>query len=618
MARSRRGRGRDPAYPGLPVGIPVIGTDVPYVRPHSLVIGAPVPTAAVTSTSTALTLALSALLGWGFWDSWFESEAPVVPPATDAVAAALAEALATPEAAPLAALYPEPALRWAGETARVAALLDATASDGLAPRDRDAASVDLHQRRLDAARDAWAALDGAARDTLPDPRPAALAGLDLALSGALVRAGDALAGGRADPRRLYPGVWHPTLRDTSRTERAALAAAIRAGSPDDLADALDALRPQQDGYGRLRQRLAALDADLAPVPSGQPLLPGDRSVRVPHLRHRLTALGYLPADRQDPWLRPAPYVFDRDLAGAFARFEAASGLPADSVLDADATRQLNADPAALRRAIVLNLERWRWLPDDLGERFVWVNLPSFEIRALERADTLGGYAERLQMPANIGTAETTGWTTPVITDSIHTLEFQPMWFVPRSLAASNIFPMARADSLSLWRQGIEAYRNGVPVDTRLVPWDSVSVGEFRFRQRPGPANPLGRVKFMMHNPYAILIHDTNRRQTFADGEGSSVSSGCVHAGDPARLAEYLMTTTNGWEPGAATAAWRRGPRRGVRLAEPVLTHFTYFTAWTEPDGSLRTSGDPYGYDDRLAEALGLDASAPVAAPGSDA
>ena len=148
-------------------------------------------------------------------------------------------------------------------------------------------------------------------------------------------------------------------------------------------------------------------------------------------------------------------------------------------------------------------------------------------------------------------------------------------------------------------------QNGAAVDSRLVPWDSVSVGQFRFVQRPGPANPLGRVKFLMHNPYAILIHDTNKRYTFDDGAGSSMSSGCVQAGAPDVLAEYLLTTVNGWEEGQARAAWQRGPRRGVRLDRPFLSQFTYFTTWAETDGSLRVYSDPYNYDARLAEALGL-------------
>ncbi|MEM6287282.1 MAG: L,D-transpeptidase family protein, partial [Bacteroidota bacterium] len=501
---------------------------------------------------------------------------------------------------------PEAAPQWATASSRAAliALLDDAAADGIGP---EAVRLDDAQRLATVLRSrhaTWTARDAAARDTLRDPRPAPLAALDVALTDGLLRLGDALRGRRADPRQLHPGTWHPTLRDTTDAGFQRLTTAIEAGDVERVAAALEGLRPQQDGYRRMRERLAALQVPLAPIPEGADLRPGDTSVRVPHLRERLTALGYLSGSAADAWERAEPYALDLTLASALARFQAASGLAADSVLTEAATDALNADTEALRRTLALNLERWRWLPDDLGYHYVWVNLPAYEIRVME-ADSLGAVAETLRMPGNIGNAQTTGWTTPVLTDSIHTLEFQPVWYVPASLAAAQILPMAQADSLALWRQGIEAFRNGSPVDTRLVPWDSVSVAEFRFVQRPGPANPLGRVKFMMHNPYAILIHDTNKRHTLADGVGSPVSSGCVHAGAPDLLAEHLLTTVNGWSPGAATAAWRRGPRRGVQLAEPVRTHFVYFTAFVEADGSLRLHDDPYGYDARLGEALGL-------------
>ena len=553
-----------------------------------------------------------ALFGWGIFGNLFGSDDAAQPPSADAVREALTARVAVASAHPeTAALYASGTLRWPepGARAAVGRLLDASAADGVLPAQVRADEIAPLERALRLDEERWLALDGQARDTLADPRPARLAALDLALTDGVLRLGDALRGRRADPSRLYTHSWFPTVRDTSGAGFAALVDAVRQSDARGVRRALDGLRPPHDGYRRLRARLAALQQDLAPVPDGADLAPGERSVRVPHLRDRLTALGYLAPDTLGVWERPDAYVFDDSLAAALSRFEAAEGVEPDSVLDAGVTERLNADPAELRRLLALNLERWRWLPDDLGDHFVWVNLPAFELRVLQReagGDPSDGYAERLRMPANIGNALTRGWTTPVITDSVHSVEFQPVWYVPRSLAAANIFPMARADSLSLWRQGVEAFQNGRPVDTRLVPWDSVSVSEFRFQQRPGPANPLGRVKFLMHNPYAILIHDTNKRYTFDDGSGSSMSSGCVQAGAPDELAEYLLTTVNGWEPGEAAAAWRRGPRRGVRLDRPFLSHFTYFTAWAEPDGSLRTYPDPYDYDARLAAALDLD------------
>ena len=570
--------------------------------------------------ASILSLVLAAI-GWGIFGNLFGSDAPEAP-ALDAVREAISMRAAAMEThAQTASVYQSGALLWGDPTSRVriARLLDGSASDGVRPHEVHADQIATLRRALRLAEDQWAALDEEARDTLADPRPGRLAALDLALTDGVFRLGDALRGRRTDPTRLYTHSWFPTLRDSTGAGFAALVEAVRQSDARGVAASLDELRPPHDGYRRLRARLAALQQDLAPIPSGSDLMPGQRSVRVPHLRDRLTAMGYVVADTLGVWERPDAYVFDDSLAAALGRFESAEGLAVDSVLDATATERLNADPAALRRTLAINLERWRWLPDDLGDHFVWVNLPAFEIRVLEREVGEGagdGYAERLKMPANIGNALTAGWTTPVITDSIHSVEFQPVWYVPRSLAAANIFPMARADSLALWRSGIEAFQNGRPVDTRLVPWDSVSVSEFKFQQRPGPANPLGRVKFLMHNPYAILIHDTNKRYTFDDGSGSSMSSGCVQAGAPDKLAEYLLTTVNGWEPGEAAAAWRGGPRRGVRLDQPFLSHFTYFTAWAEPDGSLRTYADPYNYDARLAAALGLDTDDPSTLAGS--
>jgi len=295
---------------------------------------------------------------------------------------------------------------------------------------------------------------------------------------------------------------------------------------------------------------------------------------------KLAALGFLGETPPDTgWDDADPYLFDAEIAGALSRFRLSRDLSADSLLDAAATEALNVDLDSLAQRVALNLERWRHLPRDFGERHVWVNLPAYHLEVREADGSVG-----LEMTVNIGNAQTTGWTTPVITDSITQVVFRPAWYVPASLAASQVVPMARADSLSLYRQGFEVYQGGAAVDSRLVPWDSVSVSDFRFVQRPGPANPLGRAKFPMTNPYAILIHDTNRRDF-----GGPVSSGCVHAGDAEALAAYLLRA-EGWEEERAQHAYRRGPQRqGVSLRDPVHTHFVYLTAEVDDTGALPTS-----------------------------
>ena len=557
---------------------------------------------------------LLALFGWGIFSGWFEEGAR--PASTDAVAGAI-EALAvqplrvsggSAEAHPaLDAIYGarRHAPLWTSASARatLAALLDEAPSDGLRSSEVHAETAAPLASQLERAEAEWAAHTDAARDTLADPRPALLARLDLVLTDGLLRYGDALLGPRADAAALYPGTWFPARRDSSGDRARAFRDALAAGDARTAARALDALRPPHAEYRRLRTRLAALvGADLAPIPSGVDLAPGGRSIRVPHLRDRLDALGFLPSDTLDSgWGAPDPYALDTTLAAGLARFQTANALEADSVLNDASTRLLNRDLDTLRQSLALNLERWRWLPDDLGDHFIRVNLPAFELTILEREGEV--YAERMSMPANIGNAQTTGWTTPVITDSVHTVAFRPAWYVPTSLKYSNILPMARADSLSLWRQGIDTFLHGSAVDSRLVKWDSVDVGGYSFVQRPGPANPLGRVKFLMTNPYAILIHDTNKPHTLADGAGSAMSSGCVQAGDPEDLAEYLMTRVNGWEPGRARQIYRRGPRQGARLDTPMRSHFVYFTVEAPAVGGLRLHPDPYGYDAPLARAL---------------
>ncbi len=549
-------------------------------------------------------LALALVLGWGLFDGLFDRGATA--PDRGATVAAL-----TADLADVSALHPStvalygtsrtPLFTASAQRSAAAALVLAAPRDGIEGVHAEDAGRAVSALVL--AEALWTGLDDAARDTLADPRPALLAQADVAITDATLRLGDALRGRRTAPASLYPGTWFPFVRDSAGVAFRALEGALKTGDATRISRALEGLRPQQAGYGRLRARLAALRTDLAPIPAGPALAVGGRSVRVPHLRERLTAYGFMRADSLGAWDRPEPYLFDDVLATALGRFETARKLPVDRALDSTATRLLNADPAALRARLALNLERWRWLPDTFGDDYVWVNIAAFEMR-VEHVEN-GVIETKLQMPVNVGSALTTGWTTPVIADSVHTVEFQPAWYVPASLAPG-LFAQARRDSLSLYRQGVDVFRNGRSVDSRLVPWDSLSIAGFRFVQRPGASNPLGRVKFLMHNPYAILIHDTNKKWTLADGSGSSMSSGCVQAGAPEKLAEYLLTTVNGWAPGEAEAAYGRGPRRGVRLERPFLSQFVYFTATAEADGALRTYTDPYLYDARLAEALGLD------------
>lgn len=543
--------------------------------------------------SHPLAFVLAWSLAWGIFSDLFGDKGPERVN-EDAVRQSVEAAIPLGEHVATRAIYARRdwAPLWdADERRALSRRLATVADEGIEAIGEDEARAEL--ARWEGVRDEWARLDAEAREAATDPRPQALARADVRLTDAMLRLAEALGGQRLDPARLHPGTWFPAARDSVRL--GAAREAIASGDAEATLRALDALEVQHPQAVALQKALARLRrADAAPVPEGAPLAPGGRSIRVPHVRARLAALGFLGAEPPETgWDDSDPYLFDADLAGALSRFRTARDLAADSLLDADATAALNADLDSLADRVALNLERWRWLPRDFGERFVWVNLPAYHLEVHEPDGSIG-----IEMTVNIGNAQTTGWTTPVITDSITTVVFRPAWYVPNSLAASQVFPMARADSLALWRQGFEVYRGGAQVDSRLVPWDSVSVGEFRFVQRPGPANPLGRAKFPMTNPYAILIHDTNRRDF-----GGAVSSGCVHAGDAEALAAYLLHA-EGWTEERAQQAYRSGPQRqGVPLATPIRTHFVYLTAEVDDAGALVFHDDPYGYDRKQQAAL---------------
>ena len=439
-----------------------------------------------------------------------------------------------------------------------------------------------------------------------DPRPSILADLDILLTEGVMRYAEALSGSRVDPKELFPGGWYAGSTSLSTM---AVRTAVRAGSAARIAEALRNLQPFHAEYSALQQALARLRSAAhtwKPIPDGYPLSPGGRSIRVPYLRGRLGAFGYLNTEEAERgWDASDVFLFDDQLAGALNLFLKDRGLGADSILTIAAMEVLNTDLSTLIETIEINLERWRWLPDDLGDMHVLVNLPSFELDVRLPAEG-GGYRDALTMPVVIGMVNAWNWTTPVMSDTIESIVFHPSWFVPRSVQAGSLIPQARADSgTTLPMRGFDVYAGGAWVDPTMVDWDAALPGQYQFVQRPGRGNPMGRIKFVMPNDNAIIIHDTNNRVHF-DRPVRTFSNGCIHAGDAPALAHFLLSRTNGWDRETVEAALSRGGQWVVPLDRPVPVHLLYFTAWAEPDGRLRIFNDVYGRDQRLRRTLGYD------------
>ena len=462
----------------------------------------------------------------------------------------------------------------------IAVLRDA-AREGLRPADYHVATIDSLVRRLRHHED-------------PAAQERALADLDLLCTDAFFLYGTHLLHGRVDPETLVP-TWTLPRRHSALAPQ--LRTALHANT---LRATLADLRPSQPEYETLREalrryRTIADQGGWPTIPDGPPLKEGMRDERVPLLREHLRITGDLTgtttaADRTQ---------FDDPLRQAVGRFQERHGLRADGVVGPSTRAAMNVPVETRLRQITVNLERMRWLPPDLGTPRVVVNIADSWLRVVEEDGTVP-----LQMRVVVGTPYR---KTPVFSDRISYLVFNPYWHVPRRIAVEDKLPLFQRNPALFERLGYEAFRgwgaDAVRVDPSTIDWDALSADDFpyRLRQKPGPANALGRIKFMFPNPHDIYLHDTPTRWHF-DRSRRDFSSGCIRVEHPTELAAYLLRHNKGWTTERIEAMFENRDERGIILQRKVPIHLLYWTAWVE-EGRLHFRPDVYDRDGAVATAL---------------
>jgi murein L,D-transpeptidase YcbB/YkuD len=460
------------------------------------------------------------------------------------------------------------------------AALEAAADEGLEPDDYHLMRIDSLLRVASTTRQR-----SAASGTLVD--------LDLMITDAFLVYSAHLLAGRVNPETIDPE-WHANRREMDLAQF--LESTIQSGNP---AAALRSLLPEQEGYERLklalsRYRAIAAQGGWHSIDDGPRIAVGQRDARVASLRRRLVLTGDLEtSDVTDSTL------FDDRLAVAVKRFQTRHGLDADGVLGAATLAALNVPVEERIRQIELNLERWRWLPQDLGDRYIIVNIAAFELEVFE------GKQPVLSMPVIVGRSYR---RTPVFSGMLSYLVFSPYWHVPHALAVQDQLPMQQQDPDYFRRVGMRVFdgwgAEAREVDPSTVDWEQVSARSFpyRLRQDPGPVNALGGVKFMLPNKYNVYLHDTPARDLFAKSK-RDFSSGCIRLENAPALAEYLLRDTAPWDSATIRKAMTAGVERTVPLSNPIPVHILYWTAWANEDGTIHFRRDVYGRDDRLAAAL---------------
>jgi len=415
----------------------------------------------------------------------------------------------------------------------------------------------------------------------------ALVELDLLLTDAFLIYASHLLSGRVNPETI-DAQWIASRRE--RDIAAVLAEAIESGR---IAESLRGLLPEHPGYHRLRDALARYRAIAAAggwptVPEEAKLATGERGPRVTALRQRLAVTDSSIAAKGDE--------FDADLEEAVRRFQRRHGLDVDGAVGPATLAALNVSVEERIRQIELNLERWRWLPQELGERYLIVNIANFELDVVEAGRTV------LTMRVVAGRPYR---RTPVFSDQMTYLVFNPYWHVPRNLAVQDILPQIQSDTTYLGRQGMRVFRpsesGGLEeINPKTIDWAQVTAENFdlQLRQDPGPTNALGRVKFMFPNRFNVYLHDTPTRSLF-ERSARDFSSGCIRIEKPIELVEYVMAGDSTWTRDRIMAAIATGSEETVRLPQPQPVHLLYWTAWAEDDGSIQFRRDVYNRDASL-------------------
>ncbi len=435
-----------------------------------------------------------------------------------------------------------------------------------------------------------------------DNSAASMAKMEVGLSLAVLRYASHARGGRFEPTSL--SLWLD--RQLRPVDGIAVLKAVAAS--DDATIVLRRLHPQHPQFERLREAYSALLRpktekaetsleDIVVPQRGPRIRPGGRHADVAIIRRRLGVLA----------IGSDATFYDDELARAVNRYMRSQGWKRKRRIDNKVRRALNnpkrkkALPNSIssRKALLLvNMEKWRWIPDELGELHIWNNLPEFRTRVVKNGTTI--HSERII----IGKTAT---QTPIFSDEMTHVVFKPQWGVPSSIKIRSLLPrLASGDYGVLARRGMSIkYDNGHVKHPSRFNWARTDIRNVPIVMGPGSSNPLGRVKFIFPNEHAVYMHDTPKRHLFKSAT-RAFSHGCIRVRNPVRLAEVILDETADWtvDQVADQMTRRAQPNNNIPLPAPVPVHNVYFTVTEDPvTGKLVQFKDLYGHDKRILAAL---------------
>ncbi len=429
-----------------------------------------------------------------------------------------------------------------------------------------------------------------------------LADAEVKLSYAVLDYANDARGGRLDPQRLNENL-DPTLMLPDPAEVLG-SIAIRS----DPAAYLRSFQPDQPQFEALRQKLLALRGggkpaepakpDVVVIPDGPLLKFGVANEQVALLRKRLDIAA---GDNEN--------LYDKDVFDAVRSFQLAHGAAPDGMVGAGTRRMLNNQQEPARQAgspkiqqILVNMERWRWLPNDMGAYYVTVNIPEFMVRVVED--------DKIVHSARI-VAGKPDKQTPIFSNEMQEIVFNPYWNVPNSIKMQEIAPYLQQgggffgggwDTSILARHGLRIRgASGRDIDPDSIDWGTADIRNYELYQPPGPDNVLGTVKFLFPNKHDVYMHDTTQKNLFAQAVRAE-SHGCMRVQNPQQLALILLHHDQDWSQANIDQALYSEDNH-VQLKKKIPVYITYFTVKVNDDGTVSTFNDIYGHDARMIAAL---------------
>jgi murein L,D-transpeptidase YcbB/YkuD len=305
-------------------------------------------------------------------------------------------------------------------------------------------------------------------------------------------------------------------------------------------------------------------------------------------------------------------MFDGEVEQAVRRFQEERGYRPDGLVGPGTRRVLNGEQQrssspSKTRLILLNMERWRWLPNDLGSFYVTVNIPEFTLRVMEEGKP--AFTTRVV----VGKPDK---QTPIFSNEMQEIVFNPYWNVPNSIKMEELLPSIRGggdwffggggggwDTSVFARNGLRVALGTKEVDPSMLDWNRIDIRSLNVYQPPGPDNVLGTVKFLFPNKHDVYMHDTTQKNLFAKTVRAE-SHGCMRVQNPDQLATTLLNKDQGWTAQKVASTIESGAEdQHVGLKQKIPVYITYFTLKVNDDGTFATYSDIYGHDARMASAL---------------